>query len=124
MAEFFARKGVCKGGKREEMRVVWEALKPDGSFIVVDWDLGGCFLPSVLRGEGEASWTRLWQILDHSIEEWAARWTQMEEGTQMEWTQMEWTRMEEWTQMEWTRMEEWTQMEEKLPRWKQMDEQR
>ena len=36
MAEFFTSKDVCKEGKRGEMRVVWGAMKPDGSLYVDD----------------------------------------------------------------------------------------
>ena len=55
------------------MRAVWEALKLDGSFIAGDWAVKCLFLSTVLREEGEASWTRLWQILDHSTEDGATQ---------------------------------------------------
>ena len=54
---FQVDKDVCNGVKREEMRVVWEALKPNGYLSV----FGG---ETVWRDQGEAGWTRLWQIFE------------------------------------------------------------
>ena len=70
LSEFFASKDVYKGGKREEIRVVWEALKPDGRLIVGLWDEFGFVGEPIEREEGEAGWTELGQVLDCSSEEW------------------------------------------------------
>ena len=45
------------------MRLFWEALKPIGCLSVseLSWFVGGT---DVWRYEGEAGWTRLWQILE------------------------------------------------------------
>ena len=60
---FFTTKDACNGAKREEMRLFWEALKPIGCLSVGthSWFVGGT---DVWRYEGEAGWTRLWQILE------------------------------------------------------------
>ena len=57
---------------KEDIRVVWDALKTDGHFSVVD--------PSQLDGqtvrkeeEGEDGWTRLTEVMEMSKEEWAAQ---------------------------------------------------
>ena len=60
LSRFYANKNVCNGVKREEMRVVWEALEPNGSLSVVGRVV-------VRRDEGEAGWTRLWQILEQLV---------------------------------------------------------
>ena len=71
LSEVIARQDVYTGGKREDMRIVWEALKRKG-FLIVDargWIAG----KTLLKQDGEAAWTRLCQILDLSTEEWAAQ---------------------------------------------------
>ena len=70
LSEFFASKDVYKGGKREEIRVVWEALKPDGRLVVGLWDEFGFVGEPIEREEGEAGWTELGQVLDCSSEGW------------------------------------------------------
>ena len=77
LSEFFASKDVYKGGKREEIRVVWEALKPDGRLIVGIWDE---FSEAIEREEGEAGWAKLGQILDRCTEEWSGAQTEADEG--------------------------------------------
>ena len=57
LSRFFVDKNVCNGVKREEMRVFWDALQPNGSL-----SLGN--RRAVWRHEGEAGWTGLLQILE------------------------------------------------------------
>ena len=60
LSQFFVDKNVCNGVQREQMRAVWDALEPNGRLGV-----GGGVV--VRRDEGEAGWTRLWQILEELV---------------------------------------------------------
>ena len=58
------------------MRVLWDALKPDGR-LEVELEVEGrwVFVNELLeKSDGEAAWTRLCQIKDLSIEEWVAQY--------------------------------------------------
>ena len=72
----FTRKEPLESGRKEDLRVLWDALKPDGR-LEVELEVEGrwVFVNELLeKSDGEAAWTRLCQIKDLSIEEWVAQY--------------------------------------------------
>ena len=65
-----------ENGRKEDLRVLWDALKPDGR-LEVELEKEGqwLFANEVLeREDGEGAWTRLCQIKNLSKEEWVAQY--------------------------------------------------
>ena len=63
-------------GKKEDVRCLWAALAPTGYITVVSFkkeeeEVEEVVREFVERNDGEASWTRLCQIMDMSEEDWA-----------------------------------------------------
>ena len=80
LSDVVASQDAFNGVKVEDMRVIWEALKRRGSLIVAENYRGSCAGKTLLKQDGEAAWTKLWQILDLSTEEWAGLgWRAMED---------------------------------------------
>lgn len=75
-------KEALDGAKKEDLRVLWDALKPDG-FLVVGTELvGGIEVEEHLhKQDGDAEWTRLCKIKDLSRDEWI---TEVEAGIEDE----------------------------------------
>ena len=68
-----ASKDAYAGAKKDNMRVVWEALKRKGKLVVARNTPGAVTGEDLLKQDGEAAWTRFCQILDLSNEEWDAQ---------------------------------------------------
>ena len=75
-------KEALDGAKKEDLRALWDVLKPDG-FLVVGTELvGGIEVEEHLHKEdGDAEWTRLCKIKDLSRDEWI---TEVEAGIEDE----------------------------------------
>ena len=66
--------------KKEDIRVMWDAVKPSG-WVCVELDPKKYNHEEVEKTEGEAGWTRLrlTQIMEMSKEEWAAQFEELED---------------------------------------------
>ena len=72
----FTSKEPLESGRKEDLRVLWDALKPDGR-LEVELEVEGhwVFVNELLeKSDGEAAWTRLCQSKDLSKEEWVAQY--------------------------------------------------
>ena len=59
-----------EGGRREDLRKIWDSLSSDGSWDLVD---GGVYDSiTIEKQNGEAAWTRLEQIIATTKAEWIA----------------------------------------------------
>ena len=76
---FIVLKDALDEAKKEDVRVIWEAVVDPSGRVSVDLDLEGLHgqpgdtFEEVEKTEGEAGWTRLAQILDLSKAEWLAQ---------------------------------------------------
>ena len=67
----FTVKESLDNASKEHLRVLWDALRPNGilgMFHMVD----GILEEPLRKGDGEAAWIRLCQMKDLSLEEWVA----------------------------------------------------
>ena len=75
----YISKSTLERGKLEDLRVLWDALRPDG-FLVVEVTSGwGDFEERLEKGDGETAWTRLCQIRDEPAHYWIEDMVRFEE---------------------------------------------
>ena len=79
---FYVLKAALDGARREDMRVIWEALEImteeeiDGTMrggISVELDPEKDDMEEIKKWKGEAGWSRLVQVMEMSKEEWATQ---------------------------------------------------
>jgi len=65
-------KEALDGGRKEDVRVIWEAIKPSGFWSMMHYTepVGAC--ENIRKEDEDAAWERLEHVLDVSIEEWRA----------------------------------------------------
>ena len=65
----YISKSTLERGKLDDLRVLWDALRPDG-FLVVEVATWRMLEERLEKGDGEAAWTRLCQIRDEPAAYW------------------------------------------------------
>ena len=66
------------GGRKEDLRVLWDALMPTGILdLLTEWDW---LEEELYKEDAEAAWIRLCEIRDLSKEEWVAQLEEAEGG--------------------------------------------
>ena len=73
LTHFVTCKEAMDGGWKEDMRAIWDALIPSGSWTMIHYDEPG--EPSdepICKEDGDAGWEDLEHVVDMSIEEWRA----------------------------------------------------
>ena len=76
----FIQKDALEDGSKEDLRVLWEALRPNGCVHVQAREENGILEEPLDKEDGEAAWIRLCQIKDLSVEEWVAQVEEVEGG--------------------------------------------
>lgn len=70
VSKLYTTKDYMEGGRREDLRKIWDSLSSDGSWDLVD---GGVYDSiTIEKQNGEAAWTRLEQIIATTKAEWIA----------------------------------------------------
>lgn len=60
------------GVRKEDIRDIWDAIRPSGFWRMIHYSEPGCPCEAILKDDGDAAWEELEHVIDVSIEEWRA----------------------------------------------------
>ena len=65
-------KEALDGGRKEDVRVIWDAIRPSGFWSMIHYTEPGGPCENMRKDDGDAAWERLEHVVDVTIEEWRA----------------------------------------------------